>query len=217
MSIFSKTTLVIASSVLFSVGLSNSAQAQNPAHIQQLVETGTCQGCDLRGVDLSKRHLIGVDLRNADLSGANLAYTNLEGADLKGANLTEANLQGAFLNSAELNNANLFGANLTNANLIQAQLDGTNLIKADLNGSSFWVQSLEEARWSPIGSAEELGKQEQLRIGRDDSSLTFPMGGAEPGEFEYSKEYLDELFEPLEANPEPDAGIDIPFPPRIEF
>ncbi|MEB3277573.1 MAG: pentapeptide repeat-containing protein [Lyngbya sp.] len=218
MSIFSKVTLVVASSVFFSVGLSTSAQAQNPAHVEQLIQTGACRGCDLRGADLSKRHLIGADLREADLAGANLAYTNLEGADLKGANLKEANLRGAFLNSAELDDANLTLANLTDANLVQAQLEGTNLIGANLNGASFLVQSLEEAQLSPMGSAAELGEQEQLNIGREDSRLTFPMGGgAEPEEFEYTKEYLDEVFEPLEANPNPDPAVEIPFPPRIEF
>lgn len=217
MGIFSKATLVAASSVFFSVGLSASVQAQNPAHVQQLIETGSCRGCNLQGADLSKRHLIGADLRGADLAGANLAYANLEGADLKGANLQEANLRGAFLNSAELDDANLTFANLTDANLIQARMDGTNLIGADLNGASFLVQSLEEAQLSDKGSAEELGEREQLSIGREGSSLTFPMGGAEAGEFEYSKEYLNEAFEPLEANPEAEAGIEIPFPPRIEF
>ena len=217
MSILSKVTLAIAGSVLFSAGFSTVASAQNPVHVKQLIETGACAGCDLRGADLSKRHLIGADLRNADLSGANLAYTNLEGADLKGANLKEANLQGAFLNSAELEDANLTLANLTGANLVQARLEGTNLIGADLNGASFLVQSLEEAQLSPKGSAAQLGEAEQLSIGTEDTSLTFPTGGAEPGEFEYTKEYLNEVFEPLEANPGGGAGVEIPFPPRIEF
>lgn len=217
MSIFSKVTLVVASSVFFNLSLSTSAQAQNPVHVQQLIETGVCQGCDLRGADLSKRHLIGADLRDADLSGANLAYTNLEGADLKGANLKEANLQGAFLNSAELDHANLTLANLADANLIQAQLEGTQLIGANLNGASFLVKSLEEAQLSPMGSAAELGKQEQLSIGREDSRLSFPIGGSEPENFEYTQEYLDQLFRPLEANPQSDSDVDIPFPPQIDF
>ncbi|WP_413165370.1 pentapeptide repeat-containing protein [Capilliphycus salinus ALCB114379] len=217
MSIFSKATLVAASTVLFSVGVSTSVQAQNPAHVEQLIQTGACPGCDLRGADLSKRHLIGADLREADLAGANLAYTNLEGADLKGANLKEANLRGAFLNSAELDDANLTFANLTNANLIQAQLEGTNLIGADLNGASFLVQSLAEAQLSPMGSAAELGEQEQLSIGTEDSRLTFPVGGAEPEEFEYTREYLNEVFEPLEGNQNPEPDVTIPIPPRIEF
>ncbi|MEA5497728.1 pentapeptide repeat-containing protein [Limnoraphis robusta Tam1] len=214
MSIFSKVTLVVASSILFSVGLSTSAIAENPGNVQKLIETGICPGCDLRGADLSKLHLIGADLREADLSGANLAYTNLEGADLSGANLEEANLKGAFLNSAELDDANLSLANLTDANLIQARMEGTNLIGANLNGASFLVESLEEAQLSPLGSAEELGQQEQLSIERQESQLTFPVGGQEQNEFEYTTEYLNEVFEPLEVNRDPSS---IPFPPRIEF
>ncbi len=214
MSTFSKVTLGVASSIVFSVGLSTSVSAQNPVDIQQLKETRACRGCDLRGADLSQLHLIGVDLREADLTRANLAYTNLEGADLSGANLEEANLQGAFLNSAELDYANLTDANLTGANLIQARMQGTNLVGANLNGASFLVQSLEEAQLSTLGSAEELGQQEQLRIGREGNQLTFPMGGSEPNEFEYTREYLNELFEPLEANRN---SSPITFPPRIEF
>ncbi|NJL50058.1 MAG: pentapeptide repeat-containing protein, partial [Leptolyngbyaceae cyanobacterium SM2_5_2] len=59
-------------------------RAENPAHVQQLLETNLCAGCDLSGANLSQAHLIGADLRNADLSGAILVEANLEGADLTG-------------------------------------------------------------------------------------------------------------------------------------
>jgi len=63
------------------------AQAENPAHVQQLIETNICPGCDLSGADLSQAHIIGADLREANLQGANLIEANLEGADLTGADL----------------------------------------------------------------------------------------------------------------------------------
>jgi hypothetical protein len=36
--------------------------------LERLLETGACQGCDLRDADLRGRHLIGADLRDADLA-----------------------------------------------------------------------------------------------------------------------------------------------------
>ncbi|CCQ69530.1 Pentapeptide repeat [Crocosphaera watsonii WH 0402] len=54
-------------------------KAANPDHIQQLLSTRECQGCDLSGADLTAAHLIGVDLRDANLKGANLTEANLEG------------------------------------------------------------------------------------------------------------------------------------------
>jgi len=97
-------------------------RAENPDHVQQLLETRACMGCDLSGADLSVQHLIGADLRNADLSGANLTEANLEGADLTGANLEGANLTDAFLNQASLHEANLDHVNFTGASLIEVDV-----------------------------------------------------------------------------------------------
>jgi len=196
MKILSTAMFGTATVLLLGLGVTTPAYSQNPNDLKQLLETRFCQGCDLRGANLSGAHLIGVDLRDANLAGANLANINLEGADLKGANLTSANLEGAFLNQTEFNDANLSCANLTNANLVQAQLEGANLLNADLTGSEFAIPTLQTAELSR-GSAQDLGIPEELTIGRDPDSLTFPMGGPELGQpFEYTKEYLDDLFEP---------------------
>lgn len=182
-----------ATVLLLGFGVATPAYTQNPNDVKQLLETRLCQGCDLRGANLSGAHLIGVDLRDANLAGANLEGANLEGADLTGANLNEANLEGAFLNQAEFNNANLIGANLTEANLVQAQLDGANLANANLTGTDFGIQSVENAQL-PKGSADDIGT---LNIGRDPSRLTFPVGGPELDEpFEYNQEYLDQMVNP---------------------
>ncbi len=181
------TALIGLSTFLLSLNLLGTADAANPNHVKQLLETGFCQGCDLRGADLQAAHLLGADLRDADLSDANLENANLEGADLKGANLEGANLAGTFLNSAELNNANLAVANLSNANLIQANLTGANLLGSNLEGTQMIANS-----------AAEL---QNLSIGRDPNRLVFPVGGPELGEaFRYTQEYLDELSAPIELN-----------------
>jgi uncharacterized protein YjbI with pentapeptide repeats len=181
------TALLGFSTILLSLSLSNAAQAANPNHVQQLLETRLCQGCDLRGADLRAAHLIGADLRDADLSNANLENANLEGADLTGANLEGANLAGTFLNSAELNNANLAVANLSHANLIQANLTGANLLGTNLEGTQMIANS-----------AAELNG---LSIGRDPNRLLFPMGGPELDEaFRYTQEYFNEHLTPIRLN-----------------
>ncbi|HAN73398.1 MAG TPA: pentapeptide repeat-containing protein [Planktothrix sp. UBA10369] len=194
MKILSTAVFGAATVLLLGWGVATPAYSQNSNDLKQLLETRFCQGCDLRGANLSGAHLIGVDLRNANLAGANLANINLEGADLKGANLTSANLEGAFLNQTEFNDANLSGANLTNANLVQAQLDGANLLNADLTGTEFAIPTVQTAEL-PKGSAQDLGTPE-MGVGRD-SRLTFPVGGPELDQpFEYSQEYLDQTVNP---------------------
>ncbi|NJK39910.1 MAG: pentapeptide repeat-containing protein [Oscillatoriales cyanobacterium RM2_1_1] len=181
---------------------STPVHAGNPEHLKQLLETGACPGCDLSGFDLQEAHLIGADLREADLSEANLENANLEGADLKGANLRNTNLAGTFLNSAELNEANLTLANLTDANLVQARLSGADLTNANLEGSTLIARPLEEIPQPPRGSARNLTESE-LSISRDLRYLVLPLGGPDLGEsFEYSQDYLDQFFRPLNANPE---------------
>lgn len=196
MKILSTTVFGAATVLLLGLGVTTPAYSQNPNDLKQLLETRFCQGCDLRGANLSGAHLIGVDLRDANLTGANLTNINLEGADLTGANLTSANLEGAFLNQTEFNHANLTNANLTDANLVQAQLEGANLLNADLTGTEFAIPTLQTAEL-PRGSAQDLGIPEELTIGRDPDSLILPMGGPESDRpFEYNQEYLDVIVNP---------------------
>lgn len=75
-----------------------------------LVESGKCQGCNLRGNDLRS-----LDLSDADLRGADLRETLVTRARLRRANLTGADLRGAFLWGADLQDAVLDGANLCGA------------------------------------------------------------------------------------------------------
>ena len=120
------------------------AQAANPTHIKQLLETNICTNCDLRGANLQTAHLIGADLRNADLQGANLTGANLEGADLTGADLTDANLTGAYLTEVSLNRTNLTRTNLTRARIYHAEAQGAlikdvNLAQAEIHDTPISV------------------------------------------------------------------------------
>lgn len=66
-----KATLLKIAALSITLLSATPAFAQNPTHINQLIETNLCAACDLAGADLSGAHLIGADLRNADLCGAN--------------------------------------------------------------------------------------------------------------------------------------------------
>ncbi|MEM8546203.1 MAG: pentapeptide repeat-containing protein [Cyanobacteria bacterium P01_H01_bin.119] len=90
--------------------LSSVAIAADPADIQQLLQTNSCENCDL-----SEANLRGLDLQNAQLQGANLQGAWLNFSDLSRANLRQANLQGAEISGTIFQGANLQEADLTDA------------------------------------------------------------------------------------------------------
>ncbi|NEQ43720.1 MAG: hypothetical protein F6K00_09255 [Leptolyngbya sp. SIOISBB] len=90
--------------------LSSAAIAANPADIQQLLQTNTCEDCDLAGANLR-----GLNLQEAQLQGANLQGALLNFSDLTRADLSGANLQGAEISGTTFQGANLQAADLTDA------------------------------------------------------------------------------------------------------
>ena len=129
---------VVPVTLLLTFGLITPAIAENPDHLQQLLDTRACANCDLVNADLRQTHLIGADLRNADLTGANLTEANLEGADLTGANLTDANLTEAFLTNAVLDKATLINTDMTDTTLIFTQAHGVEVKDVILTGADIY-------------------------------------------------------------------------------
>ncbi len=121
-----KSALLSPSILLTAAFLAVPAQAENFEHVQRLVTTRECPGCELNGAGFVYGNLEGANLRGADLSQANFNRANLSGADLSGANLT----------GAVFYNANLSGANLSGADLRESFLSGVNWEGANLNGVS---------------------------------------------------------------------------------
>jgi len=145
---------IAALSIAIPAVMTTAAQAENPAHVEQLLSTNMCYACDLSNADLTQAHLIGADLRQADLTGANLTETNLEGADLSGANLSGANLTNTFLTNASFENANLTNANFTEArlyfvNVAGATLDNLTITQAEIVGTPISVGGRYED-WEPV-------------------------------------------------------------------
>jgi uncharacterized protein YjbI with pentapeptide repeats len=119
------------------------AQAAKPKHLQQLLSTKQCNGCDLSGANLSN-----IDLSKAQLVGANLNMANLVNTNLSEANLTKASVVGANLGGANLRQTNLTEATFVYSNLAQAQMQGATLYKTDLQGANLANVELTGARIS---------------------------------------------------------------------
>jgi uncharacterized protein YjbI with pentapeptide repeats len=82
--------------------------AQAPEDIARVKTTGSCEGCDLSGADLSL-----LQAAQGNLGSANLNNTNLYRANLRGAHLVGAQLNGTYLVGADLTGA--VGATLASA------------------------------------------------------------------------------------------------------
>jgi uncharacterized protein YjbI with pentapeptide repeats len=128
------TVLLPSIVVVLPLSLSTPARAENLEHTQQLLQTRSCQQCDLSNAGLVFANLSKANLQGADLSNANLSRANLSQADLTGANLTGASLFGANLTGAKLNGTQFVGADLRNAYLGNAQVVGINLMNANMQG-----------------------------------------------------------------------------------
>jgi hypothetical protein len=115
-----KLTLLTTAICLTPLAIVTPLRAENPEHVKQLLQTKSCEGCDLSGANLSGANLSFAVLVGANLRGANLSRANLSQADLTRANLSQANFQSAILDRAYLTNANL-----DRTNLVGASLDGT--------------------------------------------------------------------------------------------
>jgi uncharacterized protein YjbI with pentapeptide repeats len=75
------------------VGVYGALFASRQDHVQRLLETRECQGCDLSNANLERLNLEGVNLAEANLEGASLRGSKLGGANLQRTNLRRANLE----------------------------------------------------------------------------------------------------------------------------
>jgi uncharacterized protein YjbI with pentapeptide repeats len=130
--------------------LANVAQAANPDHVNQLISSKECNGCDLSLANLSGQNLSGAKLVGANLNGANLANTNLSAANLAKASIVEANLAGANLSKANLNRttfvySNLARVQMQGATLAYTDLQRANLAELDLTGAQVSKSSFAKA------------------------------------------------------------------------
>lgn len=132
-------------------------KAENIAHLNQLLQTKQCQGCDLSNAGLVMADLRGANLVGANLVGANLSRADLTGADLRGANLTNASFAGANLMGANLSGAialntdfrssYVHGVIINDVDLSMAHVQGTiGLPAGAASAEQFYMWALSEER-----------------------------------------------------------------------
>ena len=84
-----KKTILIAA--IF-IAVAGQIEAFDPAHLEQLLATKSCPGCDLSGANLSNKDLRKANLEKANLQGVKLSFTKFDEANLKGVNLDGAKI-----------------------------------------------------------------------------------------------------------------------------
>jgi len=98
-------------------------QGLSQGNRKQLIETNSCPGCDLSGLDFDRANLTGANLEGANLSKIKLRLATLVQANLRNTDLRDAELGGSDLAEVDLRGADLRGATFTGAYLVGAKLD----------------------------------------------------------------------------------------------
>lgn len=92
---------IVVSLIFLSIFLFHSPLfAYRKSDMSQLVSTGNCVGCDLRGANIRGMNLSGADLSYSDLRKASFYKSNLSKANLTGANIRGTNFRGVRLSKA---------------------------------------------------------------------------------------------------------------------
>lgn len=159
-------------SALAFLDMAEPSHAQDPTptpdeNATTLINTNSCNDCNLQGVDLSGVFLTDTSLTGADLTGANLTNTtfttcqmdtiildgailngtnfpdsmvnmvDLSGMDLSGADWTEIVMKDSDLSNTNFEGANLIGAALENDDFTGANLENANAVSAGFGSSTF--------------------------------------------------------------------------------
>ena len=85
-------SLKFFSGLLVTVFLCFGAWADNPDHVQQASETGSCSICDLSNAYFKDFQVKSGDLSYACLQGVNLTFANLRESSIDGADLLDADM-----------------------------------------------------------------------------------------------------------------------------
>lgn len=117
----------------FGLFFSEQVSAADPADLRKLLDTGVCNGCNLREVNLTGLKLAGAKLRWSDLRGANFTKIDLDRADLTGADLSGATMSESSFRASVLEGANLYGVALYEMRLAGSDLRWSNLSHLDVD------------------------------------------------------------------------------------
>ena len=171
-------------------GVSGAATTEVTTNIQTLLSTKGCQGCNLRGADLTRAELDGVNLKGADLRDARLMLANMAGADLSGADLRGARCGGADLAGADIRGTVMDENTMDGAYLAGALQDGMESIP-DVEAAARVMEdndsppiaaevaenvaaTLDVANGAASPVSKEKSQDEERSIGRDQSPSREP-------------------------------------------
>lgn len=163
---------------------------------KQLMETKSCPGCDLSGLNLDRVNLTGANLEGANLSHVRLYLATLAKANLRNADLRGAEFGGADLTEADLRGADLRGTSFAGAYLVGAQVDKDvvlNQPSEKLASDAAPVQ--EEQGLAPVTETREdpievAAPDQPSEISGNEEAIP----SAEPGFFDKTMETVKGLF-----------------------
>ncbi|MDO8947062.1 MAG: pentapeptide repeat-containing protein [Desulfocapsaceae bacterium] len=158
--------------------LSFAGQGNDHVHAQdnrkQLIETNSCPGCDLSGVNLDRENLTGANLEGANLSNVRLHLATLANANLRNTNLRDAEFGGSDLANADLRGADLRGTTFVGAYLVGTQFDNEAVMDQPSEGvvsDNVPAQDSSEAHSVPASDEQVKSSVVEEREGQIDTSI----------------------------------------------
>ncbi|MBU4237178.1 MAG: pentapeptide repeat-containing protein [Proteobacteria bacterium] len=158
--------------------LSFAGQGSDHAKVQdnrkQLIETNSCPGCDLSGVNLDRENLTGANLEGANLSNVRLHLATLANANLRNTDLRDAEFGGSDLANADLRGADLRGTTFVGAYLVGTQFDNEAVMDQPSEGvvsDNVPAQDSSEAHSVPASDEQVKSSVVEEREGLVNSSV----------------------------------------------
>lgn len=130
----------LALAALAATLLAAPALAQNAGQIAAVKRGGSCPGCDLLQIDLTRQ-----EAKNRNFAGARVRQADMTGAILNGSNFSRTDARDLNAYGALFTGANFSGANLTNSSFVGAYLQGANFSGATLTGVNFSGAEMDRA------------------------------------------------------------------------
>lgn len=174
---------------------------------KQLIETNSCPGCDLSGVNLDRENLTGANLEGANLSKVRLHLATLANANLRNADLRDAEFGGSDLANADLRGADLRGTTFVGAYLVGTQFDNESLLSQqseEIVSGNVPAQDIVDEHSVPASDEQIISSVGEENKGQADASVQNQPSGIvknvestpveKPGFFDKALKSVKEMF-----------------------
>jgi hypothetical protein len=113
-----------------------------PKELQGIFDNSDFSYCDLRNVDFSDKHLVGINLSHSNLENCEFNLARLNYADLSYTNLKNIQFSNGYAK-----NTSFVGADLTDANITRAKdLTGADFTDADTDNTNFSLSDITKTK-----------------------------------------------------------------------